>query len=1420
MFFYSNVPLVDPKNCPLASNHNLLAREFNKRLEMAGPSCAWAIFYYADSIFTGMRNTATPGMPLGVNPPEDEWWKVHSQIDLSTAQTGEGNWPMSLAGTPGGANVMNPLNAYIFGRVTSENKIANAIGSDMGPWAEGNIFDGLVETSRGVLSNKSYWSDAFRQRGAYKANSSHNAKLAHEWHNGTGEVGLFYQKYLPGQHDAAWFSKSLFWSGRSSDHFFPEYASNHVYMRYPPNVSGGEYVRYGVPYYPNEGVLRRKNAAKDLLRWVLWVYTYYYRGSEQQRSLFCERKTWDSPVLDFDSTKEYIGGQTFGMKKVRDNGPLNVCRVGFDFFSYMNRQNVFAPCLAEKVFKRNNINEDGSVAGKRPSTDSMGYAKMTQLRPSLKFTINHGDASNNFLGLVNGENIVGSYRNLSSASGKSVSESKGTKIISYENYDDTNEVTDLTGGKMYGKSIRVIGDYEDDGFNMTMLFKDGVYSYLKLKGLEPSAKARKIAKHCMSGYYIETNAVENPNMAFKLKIWGGTVGKNNFKVLHETVIWKKYSYTVNREHNNKAYIYNKMFYFKDPIVDYSHLRFEIVPVLDDKYIDIPVPAAAGADATPSRLSIMRGDSKTNYDARRKDMEDRFSTMPHKHYDKVISFGNPWTNVTQIEANSAYLRYQESTTPDADRVDIVSSPVPHLLVPHASLASLSLSDGDAVSLWIGAQQDGAWKGIANAGGYVLGGNPFFVKLGDWEGLDEDDTSNDRRRVYLSKRRDSSVTGGIPNNSSSFPNILELPLQNSQEVNNWLRDAEATGRRVVIQKTGLNDFLFSATIEPLITLKQKPSFQDLYSLLRVTSEKANDSNSKSAISIGDAPGVGTVGHNFYDSNRIWKNYLRYGSANNIYGSDAVPALRQKVSSNALYESARKFVSSHMRMADRHDLLDYRIEGGKGVLYFKRFNKWIGKIAKATVLKHMEPSVEPAGNFYEGTKRNLYDLPNDNYKPLISGKWYYVYNPALPKLVYMGVERNHNSSFQAGSQSYVDNGSDLNAWGQGTFGAYEIEGIKPFNEGDHPVDAAKNYKQSIAKEDVASPYSSYPFQSNEWVMFMNTVHYNTTSSSIYKPSVYGDIMGFLNNRCHHRSEEYERSNGIKYDMIRAELLRTPLSPRHTPSPRLHVFLSKSPHSFNYIFNTNPTEHKGIYSDGYGGIVHQNVNLDDYGTAGYISDYYRSCPAVTPKPYKVTSCTLVDNYSQPLGNNPYGQNPSSVRPRGASSHSMPMNIVRVELDRPLEQVKGSYPLFGSGGWSDLNKDKVQNQRYRTDENAIAEYLLHKHTGAYNCKRQMLGDYSTTSQIFGHMGYRPFGACYPRFYFLKLIPYVGIDAPLETDPYAQMDFYMRACAGQFIMPYNYYNAPGQVNSVNWKFSELASRASEEDPTSYYYVDPREISNG
>ena len=1394
-FFYSSVPLVNPKKCPLASHHNLIAKAFNQRLSNAGPACAWAIFYYADGIFTGMRNTATPGQPLGVNPPEDEWWKVYSQIDLPTALTGEGNWPLTPAGMPEGANVMNPLNAYIFGRVTSENKIAEALKTDVGPFAEGNLFDGLVESSRAVLSNKTYWSDSFRQRGAYQANSNYDPLKAYKWRQGSSDNEAFrhFEKYLPGPNDAAWFSRSLFWSGRSSDHFFPEYASNTVYMRYPPAVQGGAFMKYGVPHYPQQGVLKRKNAAKDLLRWVLWAYTYYFRGSEQQRSLFCERKTWDSPLIDFAATDEYVGQQTFGMRRSKSSGPLNICQVGFDMFSYMTRQNVFAPCIAEKVQFRSLINPNtGAVGGTAPAVDNLGYAKISQYRPTLKFEIKQGSESNNFLGAVNGAQIDGGYRNLVSESGKSGKDSSPndnvTKVMSYENYDDFNEIGQLTGGRMYGKSIRVINDYEDDSFNTNMLFRDSGRNHLQLRGLA-SSKQRGIANHCMAGYYLQTNAIDNSNMTFKLKIWGGDVGRNNWKKLHETIIWKKYSYVVNRSHNAKGYIYNKMFYFKNPISNYGALRFEIVPVLEDKF-EGNAEVKSGASAY------------NNYKKRREEYG----------FDKVISFGDPWSNVTQYEKVTSYMSASSVTTVAQVKDASTGKTEPaHILVPDSEVSSLSLSDGDAISVWMGAEKTGGGF-VLVPGGYVRGGKPFFVKVGS--------SSGGKTKIYISERRDSSVCG----KKGFWVNLDEQTLKNGETVNNWL--ANNASRKIVIAKLELDDNLFSATIEPLIVMKQRPSFQDLYSLLRVATAQSNRGNPFHRMIQMDTPGVGIVGHNFYDANRIWKNYLKYGSGQNIYGSDVVPALMQKVSSSPLYESARKFVSSYMRMADRHDLVDYRKEGGKGVLYFRRFNKYLPKKARATVLKHMEPSIEPAGAFYEGSKgnfqgfdivNNLNELPNANYKPLIRGKKYYVYGNGIK---YMGDTLVNGTIITARTQSYIDNASEVT---QDNIGLYELDGITKFDSSSMPVDVTKNFAQSISGEAVPSPYESYPFESNEWIMFMNSVHYHPATSNIYKPSVYGDIMGFLNNRCHHRSREYERSTSVKYDIIRQELLRVPLSPRNVPGPRLHVFLSKSPSNMNRIFNTNNTENIGIVNDGYGGISYQQSNLAEYGVAGYRSAYLRSCPAVTQKPYKVVSCTLVDNFGSRLGFGSFIANPSSKKVPGQPSLMTPVNLVRVELDRPLDGVKDGPSLVDSRGWSNVSASLLKKERYRTDENAVVEYLMHKHLGrsGYNCKRRMIGDYGTSTDVHEGIGYRPFGACFPRFYFLKLIPYVGVDAPLKTDPYAQMDFYLRAMAGQFVTPfYNFYNAPGQVESLNWKYSELASRSSEEDPTSYYYVDPREITNG
>ena len=135
------------------------------------------------------------------------------------------------------------------------------------------------------------------------------------------------------------------------------------------------------------------------------------------------------------------------MRRSKSSGPLNICQVGFDVFSYMTRQNVFAPCIAEKVFYRPLINPNtGTKSASAPAVDKMGNAKLTQYRPKLKFEIKQGSESNNFLGAINGATVNGGYRNLVASSGKSGKDSSAndniTNIITYENYDDFNEMID------------------------------------------------------------------------------------------------------------------------------------------------------------------------------------------------------------------------------------------------------------------------------------------------------------------------------------------------------------------------------------------------------------------------------------------------------------------------------------------------------------------------------------------------------------------------------------------------------------------------------------------------------------------------------------------------------------------------------------------------------------------------------------------------------------------------------------------------------------------------------------------------------------------------------------------------------------------------------------------------------------------
>tara|TARA_Y100001937_G_scaffold43026_2_gene60824 strand:+ start:5569 stop:9531 length:3963 start_codon:yes stop_codon:yes gene_type:complete len=1318
MFFYSSVPLVDKDKCPKASDHNKLAKEFNKRLLGPGPACAWNIFYYADSIFLGQRNTATPGQPLGTSPPEDEWWKVYYNIELPTAETGEGNWPLALAGTPQGANVMNPLNAYIFGRVTAENKKIEK----MGPWAEGNLFDGLVETSRAVHSNSVFWSSSFRQRGAFLPSSNYSKKKRSEWRKGS-------ERYLPSEHDPVLFSKSLFWVGRSSDHYFPEYASQHVYMRYPPSVYRGSYVdKYtGERKTPSLGILKRKNAAKDLLQWALWAYTFYFKGNEQQRSLFCEKKTWDAPVINFvkEAGDRYRGEQVYGERSVRTSGPLNICKVGFDFYSYYIRQNILAPVLGVKVKKQ--TSGASSIA-----TDDMGYASIEQYRPVLKFEIESGSSADNWLGKVNG---------------------KATETSPLENYDGptrtTSESSYHVGG---GKTLRFRSNkgYKDDGSaadnpDDDLLFKfssDDLSSKndsktLKLGNLLNEKQKRRRAVPCLAGYYLQTNGLTNDDMKFVLRIW------QNTKVIHETLIHRKYSYKINRSSaKGAAYVYNKLFYFKKP-VSTGNIEFEIVPFTKDG------PPVKGV--FPTEGDFQAGLTETAYKTYSKAYENQ-GNKP----DTIIAFGNPYSN--SIDTTFDKMSYVSSGSPSTTEFKVFdggSDNDGNLKASYLEIhQDISLSTGDMVKI-LRYEDDGT-----KVKDYAQGGRILFVN------------KESQDRLYLSNRRDASLKEKDPD--AKFINRYF-------DIYTYAKKGDTDqGYKIQIIKMNDSDKFVTITLEPAILLKQRPTFQDAYSLLRVTTaKKAGDSNSLLAMAGFDPEGADQAGHGFYESNKVFKNYIKYGSAANINGAEAVKALRQKVSYNPIYESARKFISSYLRVADRIHLINYRVEGGKGVLYFRRFNPNLPKKAKSTIFDNMEPPLDPSGRFHDSLGVSIDNLPSTRYKPIIAGQRYYVHIPEEgAKIKYNGIEYGHGQRFTGHANStFLESTSSINIdTAPPEVGAYEINSIRE-----------------------SAPYG---YESNEWVMFMNSVHYK--NGGIYKPSIYSDIMGFLNNRCHHRSKEYEQTYGEKYDMIREELMRTPTltnKSRFSPGRRLQIFLSKSSNNYNYVFNTNNP------SDG---------NLDSYGVEDYVKKYRASCPPVSQKPYKVKKCTLV----HPLSRKDLEIstiNPSYKKSKGVFGSILPANIIRVELDRPLSNT-GRLSV-GSKGYSGVDLETLIEEPYRTDENAVIEYLFHKNTN-YNCKRMMLGDYGTSTEVHEGYGYRPQGACYPRFYFLKLIPKVGKNALLDSSPYAQMDFYFRAIAGEFVDPFfkRFEGSPEQVGSANWKFSELASRSIEEDPTSYYYVDPREIS--
>ena len=114
-------------------------------------------------------------------------------------------------------------------------------------------------------------------------------------------------------------------------------------------------------------------------------------------------------------------------------------------------------------------------------------------------------------------------------------------------------------------------------------------------------------------------------MVFKLRIW------RKATIIHETIINKRFSYAVNRvtakdKQGRRAYVYNKIFYFKNPPLAGKY-RFEICPLMEDNLVD----------------SIK--------EIPRKHYKDRIDREDGKK-DRVIGFGNPYAKAV-LSASQSY-----------------------------------------------------------------------------------------------------------------------------------------------------------------------------------------------------------------------------------------------------------------------------------------------------------------------------------------------------------------------------------------------------------------------------------------------------------------------------------------------------------------------------------------------------------------------------------------------------------------------------------------------------------------------------------------------------------------------------------------------------------------------------------------------
>lgn len=104
---FPNVPQVNAGDVITSAHWNTLASAFNSRIKSGVGDPSFRIHWYIHSLFRNLRNPAD----ANTFPAEDEWQTFYSHVTPAS----NSDYPVTDAGTASGANVQNPINAFVFG---------------------------------------------------------------------------------------------------------------------------------------------------------------------------------------------------------------------------------------------------------------------------------------------------------------------------------------------------------------------------------------------------------------------------------------------------------------------------------------------------------------------------------------------------------------------------------------------------------------------------------------------------------------------------------------------------------------------------------------------------------------------------------------------------------------------------------------------------------------------------------------------------------------------------------------------------------------------------------------------------------------------------------------------------------------------------------------------------------------------------------------------------------------------------------------------------------------------------------------------------------------------------------------------------------------------------------------------------------